>query len=80
MAVMVKVLAPSFHDVLAMPPLVKLKKELLLIVLVRLLPKTSVLPGLRGLFSGGKSEVQRGHGRREALLSRRHKGTEEELG
>jgi hypothetical protein len=33
MAVMV--LAPWFHDVLAMPPLVKEKKELLLIVLVR---------------------------------------------
>ena len=55
MAVMVKVLVPSFHDELPMPPLVKVKKEELLIVLLRSRPKTSVLPGLRGLFSGGKS-------------------------
>jgi len=55
MAVMVKVLLPSCHDELPMPPLVKVKKEELLIVLLRSLPKTSVLPGLRGLFSGGKS-------------------------
>jgi hypothetical protein len=55
MAVMVKVLVLWFHDELPMPPLVKEKNELSLIVLVRLLPKTSVLPGLRGLFSGGKS-------------------------
>jgi hypothetical protein len=53
MAVMVKVL--PFHDELPIPPLVKVKKEELLIVLLRSLPKTSVLPGLRGLFSGGKS-------------------------
>ena len=35
MAVMVKVLEVWFHDELPMPPLVKVKKEELLIVLVR---------------------------------------------
>jgi hypothetical protein len=35
MAVMVKVLVPSFHDELPMPPLVEVKKEELLIVLLR---------------------------------------------
>jgi len=58
MAVMVKVLVTSFHDVLAIPPLLKVKKEEPLIMLLRSLPKTSVLPGLRGLFSGGKSGAE----------------------
>jgi hypothetical protein len=35
MAVMVKVLVPSSHEELAIPPLVKLKSEELLIVLLR---------------------------------------------
>ncbi len=55
MAVMVMVLVLWFHEDLVIPPLVRVKKEELLIVLLRSLPKTSVFPGLRGLFSGGKS-------------------------
>ena len=41
---MVKVLVPSFHDELPIPPLVKLKSEELVMELLRSLPKTSVLP------------------------------------
>ena len=44
MAVIVKVLVPEFQEELAMPPLVKVKNEGLLISLVRSLPKISVLP------------------------------------
>ena len=47
---MVKVLVLWFHDELPMPPLVKVKKEELLIVLLRSLPKTSVLPGAKLLI------------------------------
>jgi hypothetical protein len=52
MAVMVKVLLPFQAEV--NPPL-NWNRLVLLIEFRRSLPKTSVLPGLRGLFSGGKS-------------------------